>query len=48
MKRIIALILTLVLLTGISLAAAEETNASPDFLQSLMNGAQNLNLDESD
>ena len=48
MKRIIALILTLVLLTGISLSAAEETNASPDFFQSLMNWAQNLNLDESD
>lgn len=48
MKRIIAVLLAVVLLSGISLSAAEEPQVSADFLQALAAWAQNLNLDESD
>lgn len=48
MKRIIAVLLAVVLLSGISLSAAEEPQMPADFLQALADWAQNLNLDESD
>ena len=48
MKKMIAVLLTVMLLTGISLSAAEESQAPADFLQALADWAQNLNLDESD
>ena len=48
MKKIIAVLLTVMLLAGISLSAAEPLQGSADFWQTLTGWAQNLNLDESD
>ena len=48
MKRIIAVLLAVVLLSGITLSAAEESGKPADFLQALSEWAQKLNPDESD
>ena len=48
MKRIIAVLLAIVLLSGIALSAAEESGKPADFLQALSEWAQKLNPDESD
>ena len=48
MKKILAVLLAVSLLLGISCAAAEEQATAGDFLQSLARWAQSLNLDESD
>ena len=48
MKKILAVLLAVSLLLGISCAAAEEQATAGDFLQPLARWAQSLNLDESD
>ena len=48
MKKIFAVLLAVSLLLGVSLSAAEESQAPSDFFQALLGWAQNLNLDESD